>query len=129
MIEAAGSTGVSSASLARRIRDALGSGYTVRTGAEQASHLAGAVRGAVSVVGAAVGVFAVIALIVAGLLIANIFTITVAQRARELALLRCVGASRVQAARLVLAEAAVIGLAGGITGLFGGVGLAAVLRA
>ncbi|MEV5752237.1 ABC transporter permease [Actinoallomurus sp. NPDC052308] len=128
-VEAAGRAGVPAAALAHRIKAVVGAAYTVRTGAQQADRLAGDISGAASVVGAILGAFAVIALIVATLLIANTFTITVAQRTRELALLRCVGASRGQTARLVLAEAAAIGLAGGVVGLFGGIGLAAGLRA
>ncbi|MEV0407330.1 ABC transporter permease [Actinoallomurus sp. NPDC050550] len=128
-VEAAGEAGLSATALARRIKTAVGAAYTVRTGTQQADQLAGGISGAASVIGAGLGAFAVIALIVATLLIANTFTITVAQRTRELALLRCVGASRGQTARLVLAEAAAIGLAGGVAGLFGGIGLASGLRA
>ncbi|MCO5998002.1 FtsX-like permease family protein [Actinoallomurus rhizosphaericola] len=128
-VAAAGEAGVPAAALARRIKAAVGAAYTVRTGSQQADRLAGDISGATSVIGAVLGAFAVIALIVATLLIANTFTITVAQRTRELALLRCVGASRGQTARLVLLEAAAIGLAGGVAGLFGGIGLAAGLRA
>ena len=129
IVEAAGSPGWSAGRLAARIRAAVGPGYTVRTRAEQADHLASTVGGVASLIGILVGVFAVVALIAAALLIANTFMITVAQRIRELALLRCVGASRGQAARLVLGEAALIGLCGGVCGLCGGVGLAAALRA
>jgi putative ABC transport system permease protein len=129
IIEVAGIPAISAADLADRIRAAVGPNYTVRTGAEQADSLASSVGSVASVIGNVVGAFAVIALIVAALLIANTFTITIAQRTRELALLRCVGASRSQTARLVLGEAALIGLCGGLAGLFGGIGLSAGLRA
>ena len=59
--------------------------------------------------------------------IANTFTILVAQRVRELALLRCVGGSRAQVLRSVLLEAAVVGLCGGAVGLGLGFGLAYAL--
>lgn len=65
--------------------------------------------------------FGVIGLVVGGLTIANTFTIIVAQRSRRLALLRAAGASRAQVARLVLAEAAAIGVMGAITGVALGV--------
>ncbi len=53
--------------------------------------------------------FAVVAVIVTALVIANTFSVLVAQRTRELALLRCIGAGRGQIRRSVLAEAAVVG--------------------
>jgi putative ABC transport system permease protein len=62
-------------------------------------------------------VFAGISLFVGALVIANTFTILLAQRARDLALLRCVGAVRAQIARSVIAEGLVIGAAGGAIGV------------
>jgi putative ABC transport system permease protein len=62
-------------------------------------------------------VFAFIALIVATFLIVNTFTIIVAQRGRELALLRAMGASRAQVRFSVLFEAAIVGLVGATVGL------------
>ncbi|GLK99245.1 FtsX-like permease family protein [Dactylosporangium matsuzakiense] len=73
--------------------------------------------------------FAVLSVIVAGLVIVNSFTILVTQRSRELALLRCVGASRGQVFGSVLAEAAVVGAASSVVGLAGGIGVAAALQA
>ena len=55
--------------------------------------------------------FAAVAVLVAGLVIANTFAVLLAQRTRELALLRCVGATRSQVRRGVLGEAAAVGLA------------------
>lgn len=63
------------------------------------------------------GLFAAVAVLVAGFVIANTFTILVAQRQRETALLRCVGAGRGQVFRSVLAESASVGLAGAVCGL------------
>lgn len=74
-------------------------------------------------------VFAFISLLVGAFIIFNTFSMLVAQRTRELALLRAVGASRQQVIRVVLGEAAVIGLIGGALGLLAGVGLAAALQA
>lgn len=128
-IEAAASPATTAPELAARIRAAVGPGYTVSTAAQQARQVASSVGNVASLIGTVVGAFAVIALIVAALLIANTFTITVAQRTRELALLRCIGASRSQTARLVLGEAALTGLSGGLAGLFAGLGLAAGLHA
>ncbi|MCC8245108.1 ABC transporter permease [Saccharothrix luteola] len=72
--------------------------------------------------------FAIIALVVAAMVIYNTFTILVAQRTRELALMRCVGASRGQVFRGVLAEALAMGLTASVIGLFGGIGVSALLQ-
>lgn len=74
-------------------------------------------------------VFAAIALVVGSFLIVNTFSILVAQRSRELAILRALGASRPQMTRSVLAEALAVGLLGATAGLGLGFGLAAGLRA
>ncbi len=62
-------------------------------------------------------VFAGISLFVGALVIANTFTILLAQRARDLALLRCVGAMRAQVARSVVAEGVLIGVIGAALGV------------
>jgi len=67
--------------------------------------------------------------VVAALLIANTFAITVAQRTRELALLRAIGASRGQVLGSVLAEAGAVGSVSAGAGLGLGIALAAGLRA
>jgi putative ABC transport system permease protein len=74
-------------------------------------------------------VFAGIALFVGTFIIANTFTMLVAQRTKELALLRAVGASRRQVTRSVLAEASLVGAVAAVTGLVAGVGIGAGLRA
>ncbi|MEU9122006.1 ABC transporter permease [Streptomyces sp. NPDC048506] len=74
-------------------------------------------------------VFAGIALFVGVFIIANTFTMLVAQRTKELALLRAVGASRRQVTRSVLIEAFVVGAVAAVTGLAAGVGIGAGLRA
>lgn len=70
--------------------------------------------------------FAAISLAVAALVIANTFTVLIAQRTRTLALLRCVGASRRQIGRSVLIEAAAMGLIASVAGLGFGTALVAV---
>ncbi|MFI9648925.1 ABC transporter permease [Streptomyces sp. NPDC052040] len=74
-------------------------------------------------------VFAGIALFVGTFIIANTFTMLVAQRTKELALLRAVGASRRQVTRSVLIEAFVVGAVAAVTGLVAGIGIGAGLRA
>lgn len=72
--------------------------------------------------------FAGIALFVGIFLISNTFTMLVAQRTKEIALMRAVGASRRQITRSVLAEAALVGLVASAVGFALGVGLAVGLR-
>ncbi|MER7107834.1 ABC transporter permease [Streptomyces sp. NPDC000229] len=72
--------------------------------------------------------FAAIALFVGVFLISNTFTMLVAQRTKELALMRAVGASRKQITRSVLAEAGVVGLVASVVGFALGIGLAIGLR-
>lgn len=74
-------------------------------------------------------VFAVLSLFVGLFIIYNTFSMLVAQRTRELALLRAVGASRGQVMRLVLGEAFVLGLIGAFVGLGVGLLLASGLQA
>jgi putative ABC transport system permease protein len=68
--------------------------------------------------------FAAIAVLAGTFVIANTFSMLVGQRTRELALLRAVGLSRWQLRRMVLGEAAVVGLLGGVAGIATGYGLA-----
>ncbi|MER6100092.1 FtsX-like permease family protein [Streptomyces sp. NPDC001728] len=72
--------------------------------------------------------FAGIALFVGIFLISNTFTMLVAQRTKELALMRAVGASRKQITRSVLAEAGLVGLLASAVGYVLGIGLAVGLR-
>ncbi|MEG9548883.1 FtsX-like permease family protein [Streptomyces baarnensis] len=72
--------------------------------------------------------FAGIALFVGIFLIANTFTMLVAQRTRELALMRAIGATRRQVKRSVLLEAAFVGVLASVIGFALGLGLATGLR-
>ncbi|WP_406480878.1 ABC transporter permease [Streptomyces platensis] len=73
-------------------------------------------------------VFASIALFVGAFLIANTFTMLIAQRSRDIALMRAVGASRRQVVRAVLIEAALLGLVASAAGFALGLGIATALR-
>ncbi|WP_030985834.1 ABC transporter permease [Streptomyces sp. NRRL S-1813] len=73
-------------------------------------------------------VFAGIALFVGVFLIANTFTMLIAQRSREIALMRAVGASRRQVVRSVLIEAALLGLVASAAGFALGLGIATAMR-
>jgi putative ABC transport system permease protein len=71
--------------------------------------------------------FAVLSVLVGTFLIANTFAITVAQRGRELALLRALGAARAQIRRLVLGEALAVGITATALGIACGLLLASAL--
>lgn len=72
-------------------------------------------------------IFAGISLFVGSFIIFNVFSISAAQRQRENALLRAIGASRGQVTRVLFVEALVVGLLGGLLGFAGGVGLATLI--
>ena len=82
----------------------LGRDFLVRTGAEAAEQTAQDFADALGFLRTALLVFAGVALLVGGFLIFNTFTVTVAQRTKEFALLRVLGASREQILRSVLIE-------------------------
>ena len=73
--------------------------------------------------------FAFIAVLVGAFLIFNTFSITVAQRARELALLRTLGATRRQVLTSVMLEALTIGVIGSVVGILAGLGFAKAINA
>ncbi len=75
-----------------------------------------------------VTVFGVIALIVASFIIYNTFSIIVAQRTRETALLRAIGARRRQVVLATLVEAVLIGFVASVVGLIGGSLLATAIK-
>ena len=72
--------------------------------------------------------FAVVALLVGSFIIYNTFSIIVAQRGREMALMRAVGASRRQVLGAVLVEALAVGVLASVLGMAAGVGVAALLK-
>jgi putative ABC transport system permease protein len=122
--------GVTQQELVDRLEPALPDGSEALTGAaltdEQRSELEGDFLGFFK---AFLLVFAGIALVVATFSIYNTFSILVAQRARESALLRALGASRRQVLGSTVAEALVVGVLASAIGVAAGVGLAAGLSA
>ena len=110
------------------VQQVLPEGYSARDGQLVADELNTSIGQAMGFVDLFLLVFAGIALLVASFLIVNTFTILVAQRSKELALFRAMGASKPQILGTVVAEALVLGVVGSVIGLFGGVGLAYGLR-
>ncbi|MFE4492552.1 ABC transporter permease [Streptomyces niveus] len=100
----------------------------VQTGKQLADQQAADIERELSGINQMLLAFAAIALFVGIFLISNTFTMLVAQRTKELALLRAVGASRRQVKRSVMAEALIVGLVASTIGFVLGVGLAVGLR-
>jgi putative ABC transport system permease protein len=128
-IDVAAAAGVTPAELAQRIQAAMPDNVDVRTGSETAAKDAGDIEDGFSFLTTALLVFAGIAVFVGAFLIFNTFSITVAQRAREFAMLRTLGASRRQILGTVLAEAALVGLLASVLGIAGGFGFVALIEA
>ncbi|MFF3332595.1 ABC transporter permease [Streptomyces sp. NPDC002888] len=120
--------GVTDAELKGRVTAALGTGaYDVKTADEQAKSAAENLGGFLDVIKYVMLGFAGIAVLVGVFLIVNTFSMLIAQRTRELGLLRALGADRRQVRRSVLTEAVLLGLVGSTLGLAAGIGLAAGL--
>ncbi len=96
----------------------------VITGEEAAAQLSSDVQQGFSFFQQALTIFGGIALLVGVFVISNTFSILVAQRTRELALLRAVGAGRGQVLGSVMLEAVLVGLVAAVLGMLSGVGLA-----
>ncbi|MEU8221866.1 ABC transporter permease [Kribbella sp. NPDC048915] len=125
-IALAGKPGVSQQQLADAAQAVVASGLQTFTGEAFIQHEVESWTNGIDVLGGVFGMFAVIALFVACLVIGNTFTIVIAQRTREMALLRCVGASRRQVFSSVLAEATVVGAIASAIGVVFGVALSAL---
>lgn len=122
-VDVAAAAGVSQTTLRDRIAHEL-PGYKVEDGTQVRADLKAQVGNALKFVNYFLLAFGAIALLVGTFIIYNTFSMIVAQRLRELALLRAVGASRGQVGNSVVAEAVVIGLLGSAIGLVAGIGLA-----
>jgi len=120
--------GVSPGQLRDTVADALPAGTEAITGEQVAADGSASVRDAMGVFTKVLLVFAAVSLLVGSFVIWNTFNVLVAQRRREVALLRAVGATRRQVIAGVVLEATLIGVVAGAIGLFAGVGLAAGIR-
>ncbi len=109
--------GVSQAELAGAAQRVLPDGVVARTGDALVTSNKEGLDQILGFLNTFLLVFAAVSLVVGTYLIVNTFSILVAQRSRELALLRALGASRRQVNRSVLAEAALVGLFGSTLGL------------
>ncbi|MBB5129504.1 ABC transporter permease [Streptomyces griseoloalbus] len=116
--------GVSDARLKKSVAAALGGDYKVQTAEETAEANQKSVEGFMNVMKYAMLGFAGIAFLVGIFLIINTFSMLVAQRTREIGLMRAIGSSRKQVNRSVLVEALLLGVFGSVLGVGAGVGLA-----
>jgi putative ABC transport system permease protein len=121
--------GVSQETLAKRITERLDNRtYQVLTGEQITKENQSDIKDALSFFNIALTVFALIALFVGSFIIFNTFSIVVAQRVREMALLRAVGASGRQVMASVLTEAILVGLFASVIGLLAGILLSTALK-
>ena len=121
--------GVSQTELTTRLAAVLPNGVEAITGAAMTKETQSAVRDIMSVITTFMMVFAGVSLLVAGFMIFNTFAITVAQRTKESALLRALGASKRQVLWSVLLEALAVGLLASLIGLGLGFLVAGLLKA
>ncbi|MFB7866288.1 ABC transporter permease [Streptomyces sp. NPDC056069] len=117
-------SGVSDERLKAGIAAEIGSAYKLQTAAEAADAGREDVAGFLDVMKYAMLGFAGIAFLVGIFLIVNTFSMLVAQRTREIGLMRAIGSSRRQINRSVLVEALLLGVVGSVAGVAAGVGLA-----
>ena len=121
--------GVTAEQLRRAVDGVLPPQAQARTAAQEADALSDQIGDALGFLTTGLLAFGFIAVLVGAFLIFNTFSITVAQRARELALVRTLGATRRQVLSSVLLEALAIGTIGALVGLVAGFGFQALLDA
>jgi putative ABC transport system permease protein len=127
-IAVAAEEGVESGALQSRLAAVLPEGVEAVTDEAVIAESADAVKEGLGFFSTALLVFAAISLFVGAFLIFNTFSMLVAQRTRELALMRALGASRRQVTGSVLLESVVVGLLASVVGFALGLGVAVGLR-
>ena len=127
-ISVAADDGVTADELLLRVQEALPSDVEVITAKSEEERQSQELQDQLQFITYFLLGFAGVAVFVASFVIFNTFTITVAQRTRQLALLRAVGATGGQVVRMVMAEALVIGVLASLVGLFFGLAIAAGLQ-
>jgi putative ABC transport system permease protein len=128
-ISVAAAKGLDPQRLSDRIGRVLPPSVRVETAKQSADRQAEDIASDLSFLKVVLLVFAGVSLFVGAFLIFNTFSITVAQRIREFGMLRTLGASRGQVLRTVVLEAALIGSAGSLLGLAGGLAFAPAINA
>jgi putative ABC transport system permease protein len=116
--------GVSDDELTARVASAMPAGTEVMTGQAVADEHSEAAKESLGFLTTALLGFAGVALFVGSFIIWNTFSMQVAQRTRELALLRAIGATRRQVMRTLVSESALLGFAASALGVLLGLGMA-----
>ncbi|SCL52271.1 ABC transporter permease [Micromonospora chersina] len=119
--------GTTPEALRDEVARALGTDYEVKTGKQLADDASASLKEGLSFFNKILLGFAAVALLVGTFLILNTFSIIVAQRTRELALMRAIGASGRQVIGSVVLEAVAVGLIASVLGLAAGIGVGALL--
>ena len=127
-IDVLGDATVTPAQLRDAIAKRLPADVEALTGAQVADQSSQAIRDGLGIFTKVLLVFAAVSLLVGSFVIWNTFNVLVAQRRRETALLRAVGATRRQVLGGIVFEALVVGLVSAVIGLLAGVGLAVGIR-
>ncbi|MGH3245896.1 MAG: FtsX-like permease family protein, partial [Trebonia sp.] len=127
-IDVAAAPGLTQSTLAARLAGLRLTRASAVTGGQLVTVLAEQNVGGEGLLSTGLLIFALVSLLVAALVIYNSFRILLAGRLREVALLRCVGATRRQVMTDILTESAVLGLVASIAGLVLGTALAAVVN-
>ncbi|MBT8202516.1 MAG: FtsX-like permease family protein [Acidimicrobiia bacterium] len=127
-ISAVGDGSVALETLVDRVNDILPDGFEAVTAETQGEDDQAEFQEAIGFLNTALLVFAGIAVLVGGFIIYNTFSIIIAQRMKEMALLRAVGATNRQVTRMVVVEAVLVGLVASAIGVVAGVGLTWLIR-
>lgn len=123
-VSVAAREGTSQSELVKVVKPLVGSGLDVKSSDAQAKENAENVDESLALIRNFLLGFGAIALLVGAFVIFNTLSITVAQRTREFATLRTLGASRRQVLRSVITEGVAVGLLASVTGLVAGIGIA-----
>jgi len=127
-IEIASVKGIAPGTMQDRVQAVVGAKYEAVTGTELSAESSDAINTNLSFFSTFMLVFAGVSLFVGAFIVYNTFAIVVAQRTREMALLRALGADGEQVIGSIIAESILIGLIASVFGLVGGVGLAIALK-
>lgn len=111
-----------------RVNDILPSGILAVSGTDQSAQDSDDLEEAIGFLSTALLVFAGVGVLVGSFIIYNTFTIIIAQRTKEMAMLRAVGATSAQVTRMIVVEALVVGVIASAIGIAAGVGITLLLR-
>ena len=128
-VSAVGDGSVALETLVDRVNDVLPEGFEAVTAEVQSEDDQADFQEAIGFLSTALLVFAGIAVLVGSFIIYNTFSIIIAQRMKEMALLRAIGATARQVTRMVVIEALVVGFIASVVGVLGGIGLTILIRA